>query len=386
MRIVHTLPAPADSGKGRVQEALRRLAVDGLTRRGICQEPARAQLDWELQRLTDSGRASQYLMLRDIILRARDQGIPVSPGYGRMGNSVLAYALGLCEPDPYAYGLVFPKSTHIYGGGFGINVSAERAYELIGYVKSEYMVDDHGNAVDLVELPALDLMQAVVERVGLVGDQRFWASVRLDDLKTFKLLGDGDTDGVYQLDTEAAKNHLREWRPATFTDLLVLATLNCYGTEELIPEVIERARDKTNGSCREPLLSAVTAESYGLLIWQEQIIRVLIELAGYDGGMGDGVRRALRRKRPDENEVARVRFVADCASHRGLPEPRAQSVWEELDKYAVCAMSKAHIVAHGLLTYRMAYLKARWRGPFEAEMDDRKAHSGFGRAQNTCPA
>lgn len=371
MRIVHTLPSPSDSGDGRAQETLRRLAVDGLARRGICMERAKAQLDWELQRVTDSGRANQYLMLRDIVLRARDQGIPVSPGYGRMGNSVLASALGLCEPDPFAYGLVFPNSSYIFGGGFGINVSAERAHELIGYVKSEYMVGDGGSSFDLVELPALDLMKGVLDRIGRAGDVSFWDAVPLNDVATFKLLGDGDTGGVYQLDTEAVKTHLREWRPATFMDLLVLTTLNRYGANELMPEVIARARGKANASDVHPLLAEVTAESHGLLIWQEQIIRALMGLAGFDGDSGDGVRRSLCKKPPDKVEAERVRFMAECVFRNDLSRSRAQAIWGEIEKSSVHAISKAHIVAHGLLTYRMAYLKANWRGAFDAEMDVR---------------
>ncbi len=370
MRIVHTLPAPADAQAGKAPDSLRSLAEEGLARKcpGAVPEAAKAQLEWELQWITRNERASQYLMLRDILIKAGELGIPVSPGYGRVGNSVLAYALGLCEPDPYAYGLVIAEASHIFQGVFGISVSADRAHELIAYVKAAYSVEDSVRKLDLIELPALDLMQAVLESACAPGDHGFWASVPLDDPATYKLLGDGDTDGVYQLDTEGAKKYLREWRPATFTDLLVFTTLHRGCREGLIPEVVARTCGKGAAPCPEPLLATVTAESYGFLIWQEQIIRTVTELAGFDGESADRVRQILCKCLVGPVNVARQRFLAECASRKSIPEHRAQAVWIDLSRHAATSFSKAHAVAHGLLTYRMAYLKTHWRETFDASL------------------
>ncbi|GEM_PF-2198992 len=370
MRIVHKLPAPVDVQDGKVPDSLRRLAEEGLGRKtpGAVSETAKAQLEWELQWITRTGRVGQHLMLRDILMKAKDLGIPVSPGFGRVGNSVLAYALGLCEPDPYAYGLVIAESSHIFLGGFGINVSADRVHELINYVKAQYAVDDSYRMLDLIELPALDLMQAVVERACVPGDHGFWSSVPLDDPETYKLLGAGDTDGVYQLNTDDAKKYLRAWRPATFTDLLVLTTLNWCVSEALIPEVIERAHGMGSVPYSDPLLATVTAESYGFLIWQEQVIGALTALAGFDGDSADRVRRILCKRSKVDVVEAQDRFISACVSRMNVPEDRAQAVWLELDINSVKTRSKAHAVAHGLLTYRMAYLKAHWRKAFDAAL------------------
>lgn len=371
MRIIHALPTPVDAQDGKVPDSLRRLAEEGLGRKypGTVPEAVKAQLEWEMQQITDSGRVGQHLMLRDILLKAKELAIPVSPGYGRLGNSVLAYALGICEPNPYAYGLVIVEARHFFHGTFGINVSADRAHELIEYVKAAYAgADDSCTPVELIELPALDLMQAVVERSGVPGDQGFWSAVPLDDPATYRLLGNGDTDGVFQLDTDDAKKHLRAWRPSSFTDLLVLTTVNRCGTEELIPEIIARAHGRNAVSCPVPLFANVTAESYGLLIWQEQVIRVLMELSGVDGDTADSVRRDLSKRRPVPIAEARQRFLDACAARNSVSAERAQAVWRELDRHSVCAMSKAHIVASGLLTYRMAYLKAHWREAFDASL------------------
>ncbi len=372
MRIVHTLwMLPGICHEGRVPDALRSLAEEGLRRRysDAVPEDAKAQLEWEMTVIACSRRANQHLLLRDIILKAREMGIPVSPGYGRLGNSVLAYALGLCEPDPYAYGLVIAEARHFFHGTFGINVSADRAHELIDYVKAAYAgADDSCTPVELVELPALDLMQAAVERAGVPGDQGFWSAVPLDDPATYRLLGDGDTDGVYQLDTDDAQKHLREWRLSSFTDLLVLTTVNRYGTVELLPKIVARAHGKGAAPCPESACAAVTAESYGFLIWQEQVIRVLTELAGFDAESADRVRQILCKRLAGPVAEARERFISACAARNSVPDDRAQAVWLELDKRSVCAISKAHIVAHGLLTYRMAYLKAHWREAFDASL------------------
>jgi DNA polymerase III alpha subunit len=370
MRIVHKLPTPVDVQDGKVPDSLRHLAEEGLGRKypGAVPEPVKEQLAWELQWITRTGRVGQHLMLRDILMKAKDLGIPVSPGFGRVGNSVFAYALGLCEPDPYAYGLVIAESSHIFLGGFGINVSADRAHELITYVKAAYAVEDSIRTLDLIELPALDLMQAVLERACAPSDHGFWSSVPLDDPETYKLLGAGDTDGVYQLDTDDAKKYLREWRPATFTDLLVLTTVNRYGTEALIPEIIARAHGKGTAPYSDPLLATVTAESYGFLIWQEQVIGALTALAGFDGDSADRVRRILCKRMAGPVVEAQDRFISACVSRMNVPEDRAHAVWFELDINSAKARSKAHAVAHGLLTYRMAYLKAHWRKAFDAAL------------------
>lgn len=379
MRIVHTLPAPPEDRDGKSLESLRLLAEEGLAKKYQATVPdaAQAQLEWELQVVTASGHSNQYLMLRDILRQAGVTNIHVSPGYGRLGNSVLAYALGLCEPDPCAYGLVMAKSTYIFTGAFGINVSADRAHELIEYVKAAYRgVDDGCSTIDLVELPALDYMQGIVERAGVVNDPGGWSAVPLDDPATYCLLGNGDTDGVYQLGTDEAKAHLRAWRPSCFTDLLVLTTVNRYGTEDLIPRITARAHGKESTPATDPLFAAVTEASYGFLVWQEQFMRLLMELAGFDGNTADHVRRILCKKHAALVAEAEQRFVAACASRNSLPAKRAQAVWRELESYAVFAMSKAHIVAHGLLTYRMAYLKAHWRAAFDETLTVRATRSG----------
>jgi DNA polymerase III alpha subunit len=370
MSIVHKLPTPVDDQAGKVPDSFRHLAEEGLGLKtpGAVSEAAKAQLAWELQYITRNNRVGQHLMLRDILMKAKDLDIPVSPGFGRVGNSVLAYALGLCEPDPYAYGLVIAESSHIFLGGFGINVSADRAHELITYVKAAYAVEDSIRTLDLIELPALDLMQAVLERACAPSDHGFWSSVPLDDPETYKLLGAGDTDGVYQLDTDDAKKYLREWRPATFTDLLVLTTVNRYGTEALIPEIIARAHGKGTAPYSDPLLATVTAESYGFLIWQEQVIGALTALAGFDGDSADRVRRILCKRMAGPVVEAQDRFISACVSRMNVPEDRAHAVWFELDINSAKARSKAHAVAHGLLTYRMAYLKAHWRKAFDAAL------------------
>jgi DNA polymerase III alpha subunit len=370
MSIVHKLPTPVDDQAGKVPDSFRHLAEEGLGLKtpGAVSEIAKTQLAWELQYITRNNRVGQHLMLRDILMKAKDLGIPVSPGFGRVGNSVLAYALGLCEPDPYAYGLVIAESSHIFLGGFGINVSADRAHELITYVKAQYAIDDSYRTLDLIELPTLDLLQAVVEGACVPGDHGFWSSVPLDDPETYKLLGDGDTDGVYQLDTDAAKKYLRAWRPANLTDLLVLTTVNRYGTEALIPEIIARAQGKGTAPYSDPLLATVTAESYGFLIWQEQVIGALTTLTGFDGDSADSVRRILCQRKAGPVVEAQDRFISACVSRMNVPEDRAQAVWLELDRHSVTTFSKAHAVAHGLLTYRMAYLKAHWRKAFDAAL------------------
>lgn len=90
------------------------------------------------------------------------------------------------------------------------------------------------------------------------------------------------------------------------------------------------------------------------------------------------MRRVMCKKRVEDVEEARTRFAAACASHRGLPEIMAKDAFDELEKWAAHAYCKAHAVAHGMLTYRLAYLKAHWRGAFDAELQERRSSVGIG--------
>ncbi|MEI7903765.1 MAG: hypothetical protein WCK89_26295, partial [bacterium] len=295
-------------------------------------------------------------------------GIPVSPGYGRMGNSLLAYALGIAKPDPYRYGLIIERSPHIFYGTFGINVSADRCGELISFVKRTWDVNDSCRTLDLVELSALDLMQGVLDRISPETDAgRFWEAIPPDDADTFGLLGRGDTDGVYQLDSETAKGRLRDWRPASLDDLFLFIATSCFGAEELFSLALARRNGDSPGPRVEPLLESVTGATLGIAVYQEQVIRVAMEAAGYGGEDGDLLRRILSKKRPGELERERVKFIGGCLAKSGMPEARACALFDQLERFASYSVIKAHVVAHGLLTYRMAYLKAHYPLEFEAQ-------------------
>ena len=142
---------------------------------------------------------------------------------------------------------------------------------------------------------------------------------------------------------------------------------------------IARARGAGFAACADPILEPVTEESFGFLIWQEQVVRALTEQTGFDGDNGDRVRRILCRKRPGEIEEARDLFVSGCMQLKGVPEHRAQAVWHELEKNSTYAISKVHVVAHRLLTHRMAYLKAHWPCEFEKAVGETR-HEGRGQA------
>ena len=377
MRIVHKLPAPTDEENAQAHEDLRKLASEGLGRLLAADKgffaarsaaEVMAQLDWEIEWVVRNRMASKYLLLRDIILHAEQNGIPVSVGYERMGNTLLAYTiLGISKLNPYRYDLVIDRSSHFISE-LGICVSADRCGELIRYVKDTYDYDGNTCTLDLVELPALDLLQGVLNRVKHKCDaELFWESVSLDDKDTFDLLGRGDTEGVYQLGSEEARRGLRDWSPASLNELVDFIALNRIEPWGLISQALIRRKGGNAVPRVDQIFASLTDDTYGILIYQEQLIRAIMVLAGYSGDESAHLRRIMCGKLLSKVEEACGKFIGCCMIKSGVTEDRARALFYHLEAHSAYTTNKAYYVEHGLLTYRMAYLKAHWRDEFEAE-------------------
>lgn len=188
----------------------------------------------------------------------------------------------------------------------------------------------------------------------------------LDDAMTFDLLRRGDTAGVYQLDTEAAQRYLREWKPTTINDIFILTACNRSGMEDHIPAIIAIRKGETAATFLHPLFEPVTAETYGHLIYQEQVIHTAHVLAGYMPEEWESLRRVLNRQNKDATGVERRKFEAACGRVNRITSDQADALFDTLEKFAGCTFCKAHAVAHGILTFQMTYLKAHHPEEFSA--------------------
>lgn len=373
MPIRHTITPPKDTSMQ--SQFLKTCAREGVHQRfGVTLSNPQTEsekkicrrLDQEVKSVVGCGRVNQFLMLRDIVSYANSHDIPISPGYGITPGSLLAYALNISKVDPYGYDLIHEGSRFL-SATFGINISARRCDEIICYLKKQDRPDYDASPVELVEMPVLDVVQDMLilirKNSGIAIDLD---NIPLDDKATYELLRQGNTLGVYQLESKAARRYLQEWAPTCMSDIFALTALNRYGAENLIPLVIASKNKDAPVSFYHPMLEPVTMETYGIVIYQDQVTRAAKLLAGYTSEQGEKLRSVLGAKHADKVAEEQLNFVNACDRVNGIAPHQAKLLFDVLEGCAVYAFPKPHAVAHGLLTYQMAYLKTHFRAEFES--------------------
>ncbi|CAN8071799.1 unnamed protein product [Agarophyton chilense] len=184
----------------------------------------------------------------------------------------------------------------------------------------------------------------------------------LDDDKTYKLLAEGELDGIFQLDASAGmRNIVRELRPNSLEDISSILALYRPGPLDagLIPKFIRRKHGLEPIEYDHPLLEPILKETYGIMVYQEQIMRIARDLAGYSLGQADILRRAMGKKKLKDMEKERPRFVKG-AEERGIAKDISENLFDMMVKFAEYCFNKSHSTAYAYLTYQTAFLKANY--------------------------
>ena len=179
----------------------------------------------------------------------------------------------------------------------------------------------------------------------------------LDDETTFKMIGRGDTTGVFQLESSGMRDVLRKLKPDAFEDIIAVVSLFRPGPMDNIPSYIRRKHGKEEPDYLYPSLEGILKETFGIIIYQEQVMQIAQELAGYSLGHADLLRRAMGKKIKIEMDQQREVFI-EGATARGVPEVKASHVFELVAKFAGYGFNKSHAAAYALVAYQTAYLKA----------------------------
>lgn len=184
--------------------------------------------------------------------------------------------------------------------------------------------------------------------------------IPLDDTPSFELLSRGQTVAVFQLESGGMMNLCKNFGVETIEHVIALIALYRPGPMDLIPDFIARKKGTQKVDYLHPLLEAVSRETYGILIYQEQVQKAANVLAGYSLGAADMLRRAMGKKDPEKMAQQRAIFVKGCAETNSIPEKKANDIFDLLEKFAGYGFNKSHSAAYGLVTYQTAYLKANW--------------------------
>jgi len=492
---------PGAAGES-TEELLARMSREGLEKRLATRPPARRpeedywpRLDYELEVLGEMGFAGYFLVVADIVNRARKKHIPVGPGRGSAAGSLVAYALGITDLDPLAYGLIFERFLNperLSPPDIDMDFCFERRGEVIQYVAKTYgwenvaqittfgsmktrqVIRDVGRALEvpyaevdkiaklvpdqlnitlakaleqeprlrdlkkddptvkeiltvaealeglprhasthaaglvIADRPLVEYLPLYkgakgelvtqfdmkgVERVGLVKfdflglrtltvieqagrfirqshDPHFDIhTIPMDDPDTFALLQAANTAGVFQLESDGMRALMVRLKPTTFEDVIALVALYRPGPMEsgMHDDYVRRKHGEEPVTYALPELETILQETYGVILYQEQVMQIAAVISGYSLAEADILRRAMGKKIPEVMVAQRERFVSGAVEH-GVAAKKAETLFTLIEKFAGYGFNKSHSAAYALIAYQTAYLKAHYPLEFLAAL------------------
>lgn len=192
--------------------------------------------------------------------------------------------------------------------------------------------------------------------------------IPLDDQETFALFQRGDTTGVFQLESAGMKRYLRELKPTVFEDIVAMVALYRPGPMQFIDEFIKRKHGLSEITYMHPKMKDALETTYGILVYQEQVMQISKDLAGFTGGEADTLRKAIGKKLLDVMAKMKERFIEGAIEHSGAKRADMEVFWKQLEDFAAYCFNKSHAACYGLIAYWTAYLKAHYPEAFMAAL------------------
>ena len=221
---------------------------------------------------------------------------------------------------------------------------------------------------DFLGLTTLTILAAAERWIkSLHAERKDWniGEIALDDEKAFDVLKRANTVAVFQLESRGMQGMLREAKPDRFEDIIALVALYRPGPMDLIPDFIERKHGRQKVEYPDPRIEPVLRETYGIMVYQEQVMQMAQMIGGYSLGGADMLRRAMGKKKPEEMAQHRKIF-SDGAKAGGISESKANEIYDLMERFAGYGFNKSHAAAYALLAYQTAWLKAYYPAEFMA--------------------
>lgn len=484
---------------------LEKLTKDGLVERygENPSEEVKQRAEYELSVINKMGYVDYFLIVWDYIHYAKTHNIPVGPGRGSGAGSIVAYAIGITDIDPIAYGLIFERFLNperISMPDFDVDFCFEKRDKVIEYVEKKYgkdhvsqiitfgtmsarmVIRDVARVLDLPYAEAdklakmipnelhitikkameqnrelkdlyessedikklLDIAMALegmprqasthacgivitkepvvnyvplYVRDGAISTQYIMTTLeelgllkmdflglrtltviqdtidlvkknqgidvqfdeKMNDPKVYKLWQNGESVGIFQFESQGMTNFMKELKPDCLEDIIAGVSLYRPGPMDQIPRYIANKKDPEHAVYTHPALKPILEVTYGCMVYQEQVMQIVRDLAGYSLGRADLVRRAMGKKKLDVMAKEREIFihgqvdengniiVPGCVRN-GIDEQSANKIFDEMAEFAKYAFNKSHAAAYAVVSYRTAYLKAYYPAEFMAAM------------------
>ncbi|HEX9021990.1 MAG TPA: DNA polymerase III subunit alpha [Nitrospirota bacterium] len=233
-----------------------------------------------------------------------------------------------------------------------------KGVEKIGLVKFDFL----GLRNLTVIRKAEDLINQRLQKAPLEHTDAFSVSrLRLDDQKVYELLGRGENAGIFQVESSGMRDILVRMKPNCFEDLIAINAIYRPGPIKggVVDDFIKRKKGATKITYELPQLEPILKETYGLIVYQEQVMQIARELAGYSLGGADLLRRAMGKKIKEEMAQQKEKFLSGAAEKR-VPQAKAEKIFDLMENFAEYGFNKSHSAAYALITYQTAYLKAHY--------------------------
>src|SRR5229473_1865219 len=326
---------------------LERQAQHGFLRNSLAEYERR--LTSEIEMIKKMRYEGYFLIVWDFIHYARAQDVPVGPGRGSAAGSLVSYALRITDVDP-----LYKSNRDEITTQYDMN-----ALERIGLLKMDFL--------GLTTLTVLhDTVRMTQQNRGAKIDID---NLALEDAETYKLFARGETTAIFQFESHGMRDILRRYQPTRIEDLTALNALYRPGPIQggMIDDFINRKQGKTKVSYELPQLKDILEETYGVILYQEQVMQIANRLASFSLGEADILRRAMGKKKKEEMAAQRAKFMTGCAANK-IPEKKAERIFNLMEEFAGYGFNKSHSCAYALLAYQTAYLKTHYPVEFMAAL------------------
>ncbi len=222
--------------------------------------------------------------------------------------------------------------------------------------------------VDFLGLATLTIMRRAADLIEQRHGERWHlGNIPLDDPETYKLLSSGEVTGVFQVESEGMRNVLRSMRPKKIEHIIALISLYRPGPMEYIPKFVDRMHGKEKVTYRHPKLEPILGETYGIIVYQEQIMQIASRLAGYEPGEADMIRKAVAKKKKEALLAHRKKFRQGC-ERNGISAAVAEQIFDDIEYFARYGFNKSHATDYAKITVQTAFLKAHYPVEYMAAM------------------
>ncbi len=255
------------------------------------------------------------------------------------------------------------KSAPAAANGSG---KAERQYKIVTQYSMGPIEEIGLLKMDFLGLRNLDVIEDAIDIIRRSrGEEVDMEAIPIDDAKTYEMLARGDSTGVFQFESEGMRDALRKVGPTEFADLVALGALYRPGAMAYIPAYAKGKKDPSTVRYPDPRLRAITEETHGCVVYQEQLMAIARQMAGFSGAEADDLRKAIGKKKRELMATMKDKFMQGLAESNTAPKVAAD-LWKLNEAAADYSFNKSHAACYGLISYRTAYLKANYPAEYMA--------------------